>query len=74
MTVSGTAVSLARGGGDVVVEGSTEALGPYITAGFGNGSGSGTVGVIFEGGAAAARCGWGVEVRCGVGMGVVMWL
>ena len=37
MTVSGTRVSLAAGESDVVVGSSTEALAPYITAGFGKG-------------------------------------
>lgn len=43
VTVSGTAVSLAAGMSDVVVGSSTEALGPFITAAFGNGGvGNGT--------------------------------
>ena len=50
MTVSGTRVSLAAAGSDVVIGSSTEALAPYITAGFGTGS-NGTELQVFVGGA-----------------------
>lgn len=58
MTVSGTVVSLAPGGSDVVVGGSTEALAPYITAGFGGGP-NGTGGVKAFEGVAEGRVRWG---------------
>ena len=75
MTVSGTAISLARGSSDVIVGGSTEALGPYITAGFGKGAGNGSVGVAFEGGTGGrGGCGWsGVGVMWTVWMVVGLW-
>lgn len=57
VTVSGTEVSLAAGESDVVVGSSTEALAPWITAGFGAGP-NGTAGLTFEGGA-GGRLGWG---------------
>lgn len=57
MTVSGTEVSLAAGESDVVVGGSTEALGPFITAGFGHG-GNGVGVQVFTGGA-GRRWDWG---------------
>lgn len=56
MTVSGTEASLAPGESDVVVGSSTEALAPYITAGFGSGV-NGTTPQIFAGGAEGTR-GW----------------
>ena len=75
MTVSGTAISLARGESDIVVGGSTEALGPYITAGFGKGPGNGSVGVAFEGKGGRGECGWrGVGVMWMVCMVVGSWL
>ena len=75
MTVSGTEVSLAAGGSDVVVGSSTEALGPYITAGFGSGT-NGTVGGTLAAGAGAGRgSGWSEVWRVGVvGVGIVVAL
>ena len=83
MTVSGTRVSLAAGESDVVVGSSTEALAPYITAGFGKGV-NGTDGntlQAFTGGAEGIR-GWGSNGRrlwkwekvWLVGLGVAVWL
>lgn len=75
MTVSGTEVSLAAGGSDVVVGSSTEALGPYITAGFGSGA-NGTTGGTFAAGAGGGRgSGWREVWRVGVvGVGIVVAL
>lgn len=70
MTVSGTEVSLAVGESDIVVGASTEALGPYITAGFGTGA-NGSVPVIFQTGGARGRCGWGWR---GVGVVWMVWV
>lgn len=76
MTVSGTRVSLAAGESDVVVGSSTEALAPYITAGFGTGT-NGTGVQIFAGGA-KKRFGsvWARREMWMVGFGavVVAWL
>ncbi len=66
ITVSGTRVSLAAGESDVVIGSSTEALAPYITAGFGVGTnGSGVQ--VFAGGA-EGKCGWGWKVIGMVGL------
>lgn len=77
MTVSGTEISLAAGESDVVVGSSTEALAPYITAGFGTGV-NGTPSQIFAGSAEGGirwRWSWReVGLVWMVGMGVVMWL
>lgn len=74
MTVSGTEVSLAAGGSDVVVGSSTEALAPYITAGFGSGV-NGTTAQGFTGGAGGKSAwGWGWRGVGLVGLGVVVWL
>ncbi len=77
ITVSGTRVSLAAGESDVVVGSSTEALAPYITAGFGagtNGNGSGVQ--VFAGGAGGRGVlGWkGFGLVGVVGLGVVVGL
>ena len=83
MTVSGTRVSLAAGESDIIVGSSTEALAPYITAGFGKGV-NGTDGntlQAFTGGAYGIRS-WGSNGgrrwKWGqvwlVGLGVVGWL
>lgn len=76
VTVSGTKVSLAAGGSDVVVGSSTEALAPYITAGFGSGTNGMTL-QTFRGGA-EGKSGWGWGRRdvwlVGVGVGVAVWL
>ncbi len=61
VTVSGTEVSLAAGGGDVVVGTSTEVLAPYISAGFGTGpKGTTTPPLGFTGGAGGRRSGLGL--------------
>ena len=83
MTVSGTRVSLAAGESDVVVGSSTEALAPYITAGFGKGV-NGTDGNTLQAftGAADGMRGWGSNGRrwwkwghvWPLGLGVVVWL
>lgn len=81
MTVSGTRVSLAAGESDVVVGSSTEALAPYITAGFRTGT-TGTKGTgvqIFTDGAKKRfGSGWGRREVWMVGLGaaavVVVWL
>lgn len=75
MTVSGTRVSLAAGESDVVVGSSTEALAPYITAGFGKGV-NGTDGnslQAFTGGADGRRW-WKWGKVWLVGLGVAVWL
>lgn len=54
ITVSGTTISLAPDGSDVVVGTKTEGLGPYITAGFRSGS-NGTEAPEFQGRALGAR-------------------
>ncbi|KAF6229691.1 hypothetical protein HO173_011337 [Letharia columbiana] len=65
VTVGGTRVSLAAGGSDVVVGSSTEALAPYITAGFGAGA-NGTTPSAFTGGAEGrGGRGWGPWCGCG---------
>lgn len=67
VTVGGTRVSLAAGGSDVVVGSSSEALAPYITAGFGAGV-NGTTPLAFRGGAegrGGGRWGWGPWCGCG---------
>lgn len=61
VTVGGTRVSLAAGESDVVVGSSTEALAPYITAGFGAGA-NGTTPLAFRGGAEGR--GWGPWCGC----------
>ena len=73
--MSGTRVSLAAGESDVVVGSSTEALAPYITAGFGNGV-NGTDGntlQAFTGGADGMR-GWKWGQVWLVGVSVIVWL
>lgn len=74
MTVSGTQVSLAAGESDVVVGSSTEALAPYITAGFGTGP-NGTTAQAFAGGAEErSGLGWR-EVGMGLmGVGMLGWM
>lgn len=69
-------MSLAAGESDVVLGSSTEALAPYITAGFGTGS-NGTGVQIFTGDAKKRLgSGWGRRELWMVGLGavVVVWL
>ncbi|CAF9920003.1 MAG: hypothetical protein ALECFALPRED_001402 [Alectoria fallacina] len=77
VTVSGTEVSLAPGESDVVVGSSTEALAPYITAGFGSGV-NGTGPQIFAGSAEARwgrKSGWrAVGLTWMAAVGVAVWL
>ncbi len=76
MTVSRTEVSLAAGESDVVVGTSTEALAPYISAGFGTGPKGTTTPLGFTGGAggrSALGLGWGWREIGLVGL-VGVWL
>ncbi len=76
VVVSGTEISLAAGESDVVVESSTEALAPYITAGFGTGA-NGSVSVVFQTGDTRGgwRWGWRGVVSVGiVWIGMTLWL
>ena len=74
ITVSGTAISLASDGSDVVVGTKTEALGAYITAGFHPGSNRTTV-QDFQGRALGARDGLRSSSMVVIaGFAVLLWL
>ena len=74
ITISGTTISLAPDGSDVVVGTKTEALGAYITAGLRSGS-SGTAGQDFQGRALGARDGLrSLLMVVLAGFAVLLWL